>query len=466
MSELAPPCTTHPDAPAGWRCGTCGSALCAQCAAWRIAGQGRIEVCKLCRGAALPIRVRRALVHPFTVQTLIGAVRWPFHKEGFLTSVACALVLALIAHGALGVLFAFGIVLATLFHVTTSTAHGEDEFSSSGDFRGFFSDVLEPIFRLLTASVWAWAPIAVYTVWRGGFMREANLSNPSGMEATFLALSLVAGAFLFPMALLAGALGVPLQHLLNPLAVVGYAVKLGRDYVRVSVFCLAVLICEWLLFPVIDLIDRLVWLPSFVRYTALLYPPLMLFRAMGMLVRTHGDELNYGGKEAYLVPVLGDRLPDEQLSAPQEVPLEFPESVSVEPGAAAEIELPLESDAMPPALALARRVTENDVEGAVELLQRAGKDVPAAALSAKAWIDLSKACLERGHSALAILPLRRAVEIAPEGPLAPQAWLQAARIYDEKLGNRALSDQLLAELIKRHPASAEAQFASKRLQGS
>src|SRR5437588_458944 len=133
-----PSCTTHPDVAAGWRCGTCNAALCPACAAWRIAGQGRIEVCKLCGGAAGPIRVRRAVAQPFSADRLIEAVRWPFHKEGLLTSISCALVLWILSKGGgLAALVADGVVLAVMFHVTTSTAKGEDEFQSAGDFKGF-----------------------------------------------------------------------------------------------------------------------------------------------------------------------------------------------------------------------------------------------------------------------------------------------------------------------------------------
>src|SRR5207237_9432052 len=117
---------------------------------------------------------------------------------------------------------------------------------------------------------------------------------------------------------------------------------------------------------------------------------------MGPLVGTRGDEVGYGGEDSYLVPILGERMPDKQLSPPEPPPLQHSESAPVEPHAPAsvsEIELPHAIEAMPPPLALARKVTESDMDGAVDVLRRAGVDVPATALSAKAWVDLSKACL-------------------------------------------------------------------------
>jgi hypothetical protein len=118
-------------------------------------------------------------------------------------------------------------------------------------------------------------------------------------------LLLAIGAFLSPMALLAGALGTPLLQILNPLVVIGYPLRLGRDYALLAGFALAVSLCESLLLFLMDVVDKTVGLPNVLQNTALLIPALMLFRAMGMLVRIRGDELGYGGESGYLVPVLG-----------------------------------------------------------------------------------------------------------------------------------------------------------------
>ena len=59
-------------------------------------------------------------------------------------------------------------------------------------------------------------------------------------------------------------------------------------------------------------------IPNVLQFTLLLLPALMLFRAMGLLVRVRGDELGYGGESAYLVPVLGAIRPvKEQLPSPR-----------------------------------------------------------------------------------------------------------------------------------------------------
>ena len=140
--------------------------------------------------------------------------------------------------------------------------------------------------------------------------------------------------------------------------------------------------------------------------------------------------------------------------------------------AAALASAPGPHDPVAPGL-LARSMTEHDLDRAVRVLAESGRSIPAGTLSATAWVELAKECLARAQAqtgaqaetlaALGVLAWRRAAEVAPNGPLAPQAFLQAARLYDEFLRDRARSDALLAELARRYPQTAEGQFAARRL---
>ena len=496
---LGTPCSIHPERAAGWRCGTCGRDLCPACAVFRSLGQGRIEVCLPCGGAASALRDRRALLEPFSVETLRSAVRFAFQRESLLTALACGFVFWLLAlAGGLAAFVAEGIVLAVLFHITSSTARGADGFENAGDFRGFFEDVLGPLFRAGLASIWAWGPVVFYVLARHKVMFEdGDLARPAGPEAAVVLLLLAAGTFLFPMALLVGAIGAPLRYLLNPMVVIGYALRLGKDYLLLAGFSVAVSVVDSLLLSLLLAIEAHVTaLPGLVKFTLLLLPPIMLFRALGLLVRARGDELGYGGAEAYLVPVLGARQPDTEQAgqdrddllraqlaralaeAPPEpalLPEPFDSAPADEERARAvqaagagkdveEIELAREGSGLPPALQLAQKVTGRDAAGALLVWAEGSAQIPAGTLSQRAWVELGRSCLAQGQAALAVLALRRAIEVAPEGPLAPQALLQAARIEDEKLGDRARSNALLGELVARHPQSPEAQFAARRLQ--
>lgn len=307
-----PPCSTHADRRAGWTCGTCGRNLCAEsCAAWRQLGEregNTIDVCTLCGGAAQPLKVRRALLEPFGVEALAEAVRWPFHREGLVTAGACGVVLWLIGKaGPLAGYFGWGIALAICFNVTRRTVAGEDELRDAGDFVGFFEHVIVPLLRASLAAVWAYGPLLAFLI-----AKHSMPDDLAGPDKAIAVLLLAGGVFLFPMSLMAGALSCPLYQMLNPLVVIGYAVKLGRDYALLAGFALACSLAESLLFATLGVIDQGLGIPDALLYTAMLLPALMLFRAMGLLVRARGDELGYGGEASYLVPVLGRLRPRTQ----------------------------------------------------------------------------------------------------------------------------------------------------------
>lgn len=440
------------------------------------------------------------MLRPFGVRSVRDAVRWPFAREGLLSALACALILWLLSKGGvMGGLAAEGLVVSILFRVTVTTARGADGFHGADDFRGFFEDVLGPLFRAILASVWAWAPFVAWVMLHGGFFRNGDLLQLAEVTSPVPVLLLLAGTFLFPMALLAGALEAPLLHILNPLVVVGYAVRLGRDYALVAGFAVGVSLADSLLLRVLDFIDdHVLGLPLLLQLTALLLPPLMLFRLLGLLVRARGDELGYGGPASYLEPVLGDIAPGTELlerdrdevlreqlgkaapqeatphaDAPRSAELAAAELTAAEPAAAerppAEVRSreplfdgPAALSTADAGLQIARLAAQGQPGRAVGLLAEAG-DLPASLLSAKSWMELARACADAGRPQLAVDALRRAVAIAPQGPLAPQALLLAARLSDEKLRDRTGSDALLRELVERHPASPEGQFAARRL---
>jgi hypothetical protein len=102
------------------------------------------------------------------------------------------------------------------------------------------------------------------------------------------------------------------------MVVIGYAVKLGRDYALLAGFALAISLADSLLMAILDQLDqRVIRVPTVLQFFLLLLPPLMLFRAMGMLVRVRGDELGYGGESGYLVPVLGKLRPATRQRGPE-----------------------------------------------------------------------------------------------------------------------------------------------------
>jgi hypothetical protein len=554
-----PACRNHPDAPAGWRCPTHGP-LCPACTGVRPAGYGRLEACAQCEGLVERLRAPRRLLHPLS-SVLLTSLWFPLQKSGLVTLLASALVLrALFFFGTLAGLFGLGVIVAHLFHVVRHAAAGGDDFPSPDEFRGLFDDVLGPLLRIALAGLWLVLPLLA---WR--------LGNEHPLSAFFEALFgwgsvplvplviFVVSALLLPMGLIASALKTQLRNVLLPAHLVLGPARLGVDYWLLSLFSLLCALAglwavhrtqTFFLHHPLPLSSLLVTLVG-------LYPAFVAFRAMGLLVRSRGDELGWGSPSDYLEPVL-DAEPAVRLSAvtgrPHPVAIDLDEaSVSPlhaqpEPEAgpapytvgALELDGPRSPPVWPlvtptnglPALAgkaaappsttprsqpraeprppdqpaappaakpaslpqrqapsaalnsapfatdpiapgvLARLVTARDLDGAIVVLAESGRGIPAQTLSGQAWVDLAKACLAKSQpagpesaklAALGVLAYRRAAEVAPNGPLAPQAFLQAARLYDEVLGDRPRSDALLAELARRYPNTAEGQFAARRV---
>jgi hypothetical protein len=97
------------------------------------------------------------------------------------------------------------------------------------------------------------------------------------------------------------------------MVVIGYATRLGRDYALLAGFAVAISLCDSLLLAILSGLEHVIAIPDVVEYTLLLLTALMLFRAMGLLVRARGDELGYGGEASYLVPVLGRLRPRTEI---------------------------------------------------------------------------------------------------------------------------------------------------------
>jgi hypothetical protein len=474
-------CSTHAGRRAGWRCVACGLALCPACTGQRQAGTALMEVCTLCGGMADTIRERRALLHPFP-RALPGALFWPLRGRGPIALVLWGVFEAVLgAFGGIGI--ARGTLLAYLFHVTRWTSHGHDDVPGAGDFRGFFEDIVAPLTRMVLATVWVTAPVVIL-LW--------GLEQPA--SSWLVVLFAVAGLMIAPISILLSAVETPLSQVINPLVLAAYAWHLGTDYLILLAFSALVVLLQVLLHAVATLVGGAlaVVLISIVSMVM----PFAFFRALGLLLRARGDDLGYGAPRDYLAPVLGavppqaglyeniqgggfsnsrheasalergtaraegphhDRAPPPETGRPEVQPASARaislDDVEVASGAQAGLDL-------------VRRLREGDAAGALDLLEApAARDLPAITISAESWFVLGQAGVQQRRFPPALVALRRAIEVAPQGPIAPRAWLLAARVYDEGMQDRAESDRLLAELARRFPESQEGAFAVKRLAG-
>lgn len=488
--------------------------------AWKIAGSTRAEACTRCGGFAQQLKVPRSEVEPFEVKALLAAARWPFSSVGILCIAATtALATVLGLAGPKGSAIAIGVVVAYLFQIVRHTARGGDDFPGPDDFRGYFEDVVGPSLRLAAALAWIWVPALVFTLWGGqrpdpvaeqqraihqalkpggpGLRVSRGtkvVATPNGIEVIpedapapppspeqmlaqqqdepeeqpvvaeatpapkpagrWIPIVLVLlGVAIAPMSLLASALKTPLSIAANPVVLIFYAAKLGRDYVLLVGFCAIVVALAWLTNVVGHAVLAAPLLGSALTNLEKLALAFVAFRGIGLLVRARGAELGYGGEEAYMVPALGDAQPRGTL-APPPPPREKPRPAPIEPPPAPPKD---------PSAGMAKAIAQDDEEACLALVEEHGVKLAATAASPERWMKLARLAIERKKPKSAAVCLRRCLDAAPQGPLAPQAWLLAARVYDEHLGDRATSNRLLGELVKRFPSSKEGAFAGKRL---
>lgn len=416
MSWEAPRCLRHRSAAAGFRCDGCGAQLCPACVARLRRGEERLDVCLLCGALARPIVERRALVHPFR-RALLDAAAPSLATGGARTA------LLLVAAGAL--LRRLGAELA--------------------------SDLL-PLSAYLLLLARRWAPPSRL---RAAALRARLLGADLALLAGFWLLAGLALAGAGDLLSLAGA---------GPRSALGAA---GRALAATALAAACA-------------------------------------RAVDLLLRTRGDELGVGPAADFLEPVLPDSAPRGRLASgeaalarerygPFEADPDAPAAPAGPRGGSADarplgagdpedfgirwdeapggvpreyLELPPVPGASAPhalALALAARDFDRAVAVFAEALEEA---LPPLTLSAQAWWALAQACLARDRALLAVRGFERVAAVAPAGPLAPQALLQAARARDERLGDREGSDAQLAALARGYPESAEGRFAGKRLSAS
>jgi hypothetical protein len=369
-----------------------------------------------------------------------------------------------------------GLLVAYLFHVTRWTSLGHQEIPGAHEFRGFFEDVVAPGTRLFLATIWVTAPV-ILLLWAG--------ETPA--DVLFVVVAATLGLTIVPISLLASSVATPLAQILNPLVLGGYAWRLGGDYLLLLVFCGFALLVQFILVGIGRALSASTGMGVFISI-AEMWLPFALFRALGLLLRARGDDLGYGSERDYQDPVLGAAAPEagelqnvagRGISEARAGALADDRAVARAEGlhlerAAAEprpystrpAPVPIELESEPAAdapMELARRLREGDLGGALSLLEQTGQSVPPLTLSAEAWLSLGRAGAEQRRFPPALVALRRAIDVAPDGPLAPAAWLLAARLYDEGMQNRAQSNKLLGELARRFPQTKEGEFAARRL---
>lgn len=170
----APPCSTHPDRAAEFRCTACGRRLCPDC----VETGHRLFLCRHCRERAVPIDPeapaatnayarRRALDRPYGLR---DALRYPFRGLGrYLVPVWAVWLTVGGLLGALGGLVAHALIAlllpGLLFEIVRTTAAGDDQLPDWPDYAEPFRRLAEiaqalGIGAVVAAPVWIAARFA------------------------------------------------------------------------------------------------------------------------------------------------------------------------------------------------------------------------------------------------------------------------------------------------------------------
>lgn len=460
-------CRTHPSALAGWFCEGCNSSLCPRCVAEESFSITRVETCCRCGERAVPLKLHRS--HRSYASRLGDSWRFLAKASTWVSIVALGAfsTVVLWVGGGLGALVVTGAMWAYLFYTFICAARGAEldvpDFSS-------VSDITTPLLRGVIGSLYIWVPALLYGVYSRGVGDEpweTLFSDP------IFYLILFWGLFYGPIAFMVAATNTSFLTLLNPVAMVNWAFKLGTDYLLALVamgVCLAV---DFLLESLGNALAApgLPLISGFVPQVLSLVMPFLMAHMLGLLLYVRGDKVGYGMEEDYYERVLPDAKPEGQVperkrgkvSAPvaTEPAAQVAEPVSEAPAAAGEA-VTAAADGLK---RVAEAITARDVAGALEGY-RGLISSQLSTLQPEQHLFVARAAASGGDFPLAAKAFETAADVAPNAATAPQALVLLARLCGERMQDPARALSVYRYVVHRYPNTDAARFAAQRLSPS
>jgi hypothetical protein len=462
-------CRTHPASLAGWTCDACDSSLCPECVAEERFVSTVVESCSRCGGRALELKVHRSQ-RPY-VSRLGGSVRFLVKPSTLLSLGALAIFCAVMSWlgGLLGLLLQLGATWGWYFHIFLTAARGGEldapDFTDSSDFTG-------PLFRALASSFFVWGPAVLYAVFFGPD-DEGGESRSLFMDPVFW-LILGWGLFFAPITFMVAATNSSMLHLFNPVALVGWAFKLGKDYL----IALGVVGAAMLVGVGLDMLGeavegvRVPFVSSVISEALSLMMPFFSAHALGVLLHVHGDKIGYGMDSDYYEPALPGARPRGRLPSKAREPsapavgssagARMAAVLATGAGAVAQQAEAPEQDWGGALRAVADAVAARDAAGAVQAYKGLAPSAYAS-VAPEQHVLVGRAAVSTGDVELAAKAFETAADVAPESPLAPQALVLLARLCAERMKDPARATSVYRYILHRYPDTDASRFAAQRL---
>lgn len=408
--------------------------------------------CSRCGESAQPLTARRAEIASFAerIPRALGAA---FTRDGLATLLGAGVVIWLLRHlGCLGVVFSVCVFFGLFFATLSNASRGESGIATP-ELSELFHDVIRPGLLGLMALLIVIGPALAWIVYRPGGW-EASWSG----DPVLWGLAVVSVLYV-PMACIHAGLGGSVLGMLNPLAIVGGALRLGRDY-AIAVGATGLLLVAAFLLTFLSAFLGSVPVLSGVLGTCLqLIGPMLMARTLGALMYVRGDDLGLGPQSDYqelLLPGATPRGSAPAAQAPGQPPTTAapsarpprPEAIELEPEAPAPV-------APPPASAveqLVEEVNRGDLPAAARLFStlQTPQAVPAATLYA-----LARSAAANEQYTLAAQALNVAGR-SSDPEIAPNALLVLARILENRLQRPTDARAVLDHLVARYPGTPAA----------
>ena len=437
-------CTTHPDALAGWQCGTdgCRRALCGACTARLL----KLFTCCACGGPARQLTVARK--SKSRAYWLGAAVRYPFDAG---LSLAIAMASALAATGLLASMVEasphqldLGVRIARTGLITGYVLATIDRTA-----RGAEAGKLLRFAHTVVATVFVWLPGVTYGLLLG-------LPGPAARHDWSLWLFAALAVIYVPLVLAVAVTDISFANLVNPFRTFESMLRLGKTYAIALVAALGFAAVAVLGAAAASSIQHAIPTPV-VRDAVAQLPMLaglaMLGHAIGMLAHVHGDLLGWGSADLFVDPLYPHVIAEGRRKLATRGGAEAA-AAAAEPGALATLVAPRERAE---AAKLASALKAEELVRALRIYE-ARPSWSAASIEDRQLVMLGKAAARARKLPLAQRLLDEAC--ARNGRAVGQAWLALAQLHADALGQPERAREIYRKIVAEFPGSDVAKLAA------